>query len=244
MPEEISKKYGSDVNYFLGLQAESENESKASEKYFQKALSSKSKLTVYLAAKELVSISSEKNALKYAANLYKSQNDEKFLALYLQELLNQKNYKKIISLTKNLDVESADDEIIFYRCAALLEEGDSSFPGIYNLWCIEKPYSDYHKKIFSMIKNYPGNGFAFASEIARMENEASKREPGQGHSDQAVANGNDMIMPGDKVYNKTLAEGLKNGTLSEEDLRRAAANIIRSIVYSNVAKKYKAEDLK
>lgn len=68
--------------------------------------------------------------------------------------------------------------------------------------------------------------------------------PGQGHSDQAVANGNDMIMPGDKVYNKTLAEGLKNGTLSEEDLRRAAANIIRSIVYSNVAKKYKAEDLK
>jgi len=69
-------------------------------------------------------------------------------------------------------------------------------------------------------------------------------KPGQGHSDQAVANGNDMIMPGDKVYNKTLAEGLKNGTLSEEDLRRAAANIIRSIVYSNVAKKYKAEDLK
>ena len=62
LPEEISKKYGSDVNYFLGLQAESENESKASEKYFQKALSSKSKLTVYLAAKELVSISSEKNA--------------------------------------------------------------------------------------------------------------------------------------------------------------------------------------
>ena len=179
LPEEISKKYGSDVNYFLGLQAESENESKASEKYFQKALSSKSKLTVYLAAKELVSISSEKNALKYAANLYKSQNDEKSLALYLQELLNQKNYKKIISLTKNLDVESADDEIIFYRCAALLEEGDSSFPGIYNLWCIEKPYSDYHTKIFSMIKNYPGNGFAFASEIARMENEASKREWGQ-----------------------------------------------------------------
>ncbi len=69
-------------------------------------------------------------------------------------------------------------------------------------------------------------------------------KPGQGHTDLAVGHGNDMIMPGDKVYNKTLAEGLKNGTLSEEDLRRAAANIIRSIVYSNVGKKYKAEDLK
>ena len=68
--------------------------------------------------------------------------------------------------------------------------------------------------------------------------------PGQGHSDLAVANGNDMIMPGDKVYNKTLKQGLKDGTLKQEDLKRAAANIIRSIVYSNVAKKYKAEDLK
>lgn len=68
--------------------------------------------------------------------------------------------------------------------------------------------------------------------------------PGQGHSDIAVANGNDMIMPGDKVYTKTLLDGLKKGSLSREDLRRAAANIIRSIVYSNVAKKYSPEDFK
>ena len=66
--------------------------------------------------------------------------------------------------------------------------------------------------------------------------------PGQGHSDIAVANGNDMIMPGDKVYDKTILEGLKKGTVSLDDLKRAAANIIRSIVYSNVAKKYNAED--
>ena len=72
----------------------------------------------------------------------------------------------------------------------------------------------------------------------------SSTKPGQGHTDLAVANGNDMIMPGDKVDNKTLAEGLKKGTLSKEDLRRASANIIRSIVYSNAAKKYKAEDFR
>jgi len=68
--------------------------------------------------------------------------------------------------------------------------------------------------------------------------------PGQGHTDVAVANGNDMIMPGDKAYAKSLKEGLKKGTLSSEDLRRAAANIIRSIVYSNVAKKYSPENFK
>ena len=66
--------------------------------------------------------------------------------------------------------------------------------------------------------------------------------PGQGHTDLAIANGNDMIMPGDKVYDKTILEGLKKDTVSLDDLKRAAANIIRSIVYSNVAKKYNAED--
>ena len=65
---------------------------------------------------------------------------------------------------------------------------------------------------------------------------------GQGHTDIAVANGNDMIMPGDKEYDKTILNGLKNNTLSLDDLKRAAANIIRSIVYSNVAKKYSVND--
>ena len=66
--------------------------------------------------------------------------------------------------------------------------------------------------------------------------------PGQGQTDIAVANGNDMIMPGDKVYEKTILEGLKKGTITLDDLKRAAANIIRSIVYSNVAKKYSVND--
>ncbi len=66
--------------------------------------------------------------------------------------------------------------------------------------------------------------------------------PGQGHSDLAVANGNDMIMPGDKVYEKTLEKGLKEGNVTHEDLKRAAANIIRSVVDSRVAQKYRTED--
>lgn len=67
-------------------------------------------------------------------------------------------------------------------------------------------------------------------------------KPGQGHTDFAIANGNDMIMPGDKVYQKTILNGLKHGVLTREDLRRAAGNIIRSIVYSHVATKYRPKD--
>ena len=65
---------------------------------------------------------------------------------------------------------------------------------------------------------------------------------GQGHTDLAIAGGNDMIMPGGSSYKKTILNGLKNGMVSLEDLRRAAANIIRSIVHSNVARKNSSKD--
>ena len=65
---------------------------------------------------------------------------------------------------------------------------------------------------------------------------------GVGHSELAIANGNDMIMPGGKSYKKAIAAGLKSGIVSRDDLRRAAANIIRSILYSNAAKKISREE--
>ncbi len=70
----------------------------------------------------------------------------------------------------------------------------------------------------------------------------SSTKKGQGDSGQAVAVGNDLIMPGDRNERKEIMAALKNGTLKTEDLKRASANIIRSIVYSNVAKKYTTED--
>ena len=55
-----------------------------------------------------------------------------------------------------------------------------------------------------------------------------------GHSDLAVSAGNDLMMPGGKQYQKAIQKGLENGTVSKEDLQRAAANIIRLILDANV----------
>ncbi len=177
--DEMLKKYGNDVYYFLGLRAKNDGDTKSAIKYLRKTVSSKSKLFASLSARELVSILPEKDATSCAANFYKSFNDEDSLALYLQQLFNQERYDKIISLTKNLDYKTAGDEIIFYQCAALLAMDDPSFPGIYNLWCGEKPWSEWHKKIFSMINDYQKNSFAFASDTAKMQDAASKKDWGQ-----------------------------------------------------------------
>ena len=55
-----------------------------------------------------------------------------------------------------------------------------------------------------------------------------------GHSDLAVSVGNDLMMPGGKEYQKVIQKGLENGIILKEDLRRAAANIIRLILESDV----------
>ena len=70
----------------------------------------------------------------------------------------------------------------------------------------------------------------------------SSTKKGQGDSAVAIAIGNDLIMPGDKNEINEIMEGLKTGKVTVEDLQRAAANIIRSIVYSNVARKYTVDD--
>ena len=57
-----------------------------------------------------------------------------------------------------------------------------------------------------------------------------------GHSEIAVSVGNDLMMPGGNEYRKAIQKGLENGIVSREDLQRAAANMIRLILGSDVYK--------
>ena len=64
-----------------------------------------------------------------------------------------------------------------------------------------------------------------------------------GHGDTAVAVsiGNDYIMPGGGGCVNKVAAGVKKGVITQEQLDRACANIIRSVVESNVAKRIKPD---
>jgi len=63
-----------------------------------------------------------------------------------------------------------------------------------------------------------------------------------GNNFLAIKAGNDMIMPGGGFFKKEIKQGYKLGLLSEEEIRRAAGNIIYSIIYSDVAKKVDPKD--
>ena len=61
---------------------------------------------------------------------------------------------------------------------------------------------------------------------------------GQASSALAIAAGNDLIMPGAGSDKKDILSGLRSGTVTEEDLRRCCANVVRSILSSATQKDY------
>ena len=55
---------------------------------------------------------------------------------------------------------------------------------------------------------------------------------------RCMSAGNDLIMPGGGSYKAEILKGIKNGSISEEDLRRCCANVVRSIFSSATQKEY------
>ena len=50
--------------------------------------------------------------------------------------------------------------------------------------------------------------------------------------------GNDLIMPGGNGFKKEILGGLQAGTVKEEDLKRCCANVVKSILRSNLQREY------
>ncbi len=62
----------------------------------------------------------------------------------------------------------------------------------------------------------------------------------KGQADNALAMkaGNDLIMPGTGANKKEILAGIKSGVISEKELRRCCANVVRSILHSAIQKEY------
>ena len=61
---------------------------------------------------------------------------------------------------------------------------------------------------------------------------------GLGHNALAMKAGNDLIMPGGGSYKKEILAGVKSGMISETDVRRCCANVVRAVLDSAIQKEY------
>ena len=61
---------------------------------------------------------------------------------------------------------------------------------------------------------------------------------GQADDATALAVGNDLIMPGGGSFKKAIHSGLKAGRVTEADIRRCCANVVKSILNSQIQREY------
>lgn len=50
--------------------------------------------------------------------------------------------------------------------------------------------------------------------------------------------GNDLLMPGGESYRRELRKGLKDGTVTQADLRRCCANVVKAVMDSATQREY------
>ena len=61
---------------------------------------------------------------------------------------------------------------------------------------------------------------------------------GQASNPLAMSAGNDLIMPGGGNFKKKILEGVKSGLIAEDDVRRCCANVVKSILDSQIQREY------
>ena len=61
---------------------------------------------------------------------------------------------------------------------------------------------------------------------------------GQGDNALCIQAGNDLIMPGGGSFKKAVVKGVKSGVITEDELRRCCANVVKSIFASATQREY------
>ena len=61
---------------------------------------------------------------------------------------------------------------------------------------------------------------------------------GQASSALAMSAGNDLIMPGGGDFQSNILSGVKSKIITEDDVRRCCANVVRAILHSATQKEF------
>ena len=61
---------------------------------------------------------------------------------------------------------------------------------------------------------------------------------GQANNALAMKAGNDLIMPGGGSFKKEILQGVKNGLIDQQDVRRCCSNVVKAIMHSATQREY------
>lgn len=147
----LNEKYKNDAYYYLALQSLQNQDENSAEKYFRTAIRKASPLIKRHSMEKYAELGSVQNRIERKLALYKAFPCEETLKLICKEFYEQKEYSRIINLTQNLNLTTADNELIFFRMDSLFKKNNSKFENEFFTWCTQRPFVEQHYKMYCLL---------------------------------------------------------------------------------------------
>lgn len=147
------KLFKSDTDYFLGLRALKEGKISQAERLFRRCAKNGSSYCAKKSYEQLAKLGNVQERQKTCEAIVKKYNDDDSKLLAAKEYEASDEYAKIINLTSKIDVDSANNSLIFLRLKSLIKKNVSFIDEMYQ-WFLNRTISAEHYKFYTnYIKN-------------------------------------------------------------------------------------------
>lgn len=146
----LQKKFKYNTNYFIGLQKLGENDIAQAEKNFSVAAKKGSGYCSRYSKIELIKLKNQRERIERWQAFIQEYPDEEAFLLAARDLFSCGEFSKIIQFTENLDLKSADNELVSLRLKSMHEKNDSRIKEEIFIWFTERDISSEHLIFFRL----------------------------------------------------------------------------------------------
>lgn len=147
----LQKKFKYNTNYFIGLQKLGENDIAQAEKNFSLAAKKGSGYCSRYSKIELIKLKNQRERIERWQDFVQEYSDEEAVLLAARDLFLCGEFSKIIQITENLDLKTADNELVSLRLKSMSEKKDSRLDREIFTWFTERDISSEHFSLFRLL---------------------------------------------------------------------------------------------
>ena len=136
------------TSYYVALRRQSEGNMAEAKRLFLKTAKNGSSFVSRLCLEELTAFGNVKERLQACENLVNSFKDENSMMIAVRQYFDADEYAKIISLTNGLNLETADNSLIYLRLESLKRKTDSRFFDEIKTWFTTRAISAEHYRLY------------------------------------------------------------------------------------------------
>ena len=169
----LQKEFKDDAYFFMALQAADEGDDLKAMRYFKISRDSEtgSPIIKRRSAESLTMLGNVMERNEASTYLAEKYGDDSALLISAREFFKQNEFATILKLTENIDLSSAPNELVKIRFDSMIEKKDSRFQQDFYTWCVSRPLSIEHLKMYKVYMTQKEDAFDLERTRAREEYE-------------------------------------------------------------------------